>query len=299
MSPPNEILVAACCLWTLGLASDAALVHENWSAYHHISVIDQGGLRILSFNGSQETRMDLADPLAGHFDYTEIFHFPLLFNPKMTNVLMIGLGGGSTQRSYQFHHPRIRIDSVEIDPAVVIIAKRFFEVRESRTHRIRISDGRMFLRRSPVKYDAIVMDAYQMGRYGSHAPHHLVTKEFFQLAFTNLTDKGVLAYNVIGTAYGWQSDIVGSMYRTMKSVFPQVYWSPAAESQNVVILASKSPELMTAQKLRKQFGALVRAQELFPPGFDRRFNVFHTNAPPAAARAPIFEDKFAPPAALQ
>ena len=80
----------------------AVIVYEVTSPYHHIRVIDQQGLRTLSFDNSMETRMSLVNPLQGHFEYTEFFHLPWLWNPEMTNVLMIGLGGGSTQRAYQY-----------------------------------------------------------------------------------------------------------------------------------------------------------------------------------------------------
>jgi len=289
---------AALALALLPLAGWTAVIHEKWSEYHHIMVIDQGPTRILSFNGSQETRMSLNNHLLGHFDYTELFQAPLLINPKLTNVLMIGLGGGSTQRAYQYCHPEVRIDTVEIDADVVAIAKRFFNVRESPTHRIHIGDGRVFVRRSQGKYDAVIMDAYQMGRYGSQPPHHLVTQEFFALVSTNLSTNGVLAYNVIGTAYGWQAPMVGSMYRTLQSVFPRVYWMPAANSLNVVVLATKSKEPLTQSRLRKNFDELVKAGHEFPPGFHNKINVFHTNAPPTARDGVIFQDKFAPPGAM-
>jgi spermidine synthase len=283
----------------LVLPAQAALVHEVDSAYHHISVIDQAGMRILSFNGSQETRMALANPLEGHFDYTEFFHLPAVIRTNLTNVLMIGLGGGSTQRAYAHYYPRVKVDTVEIDPDVVLVARRYFAVAESPTHSIHVADGRVFLRRNSLRYDAILMDAYQTGRYGSSAPHHLVTQEFFQLAATNLTRDGVLLYNVIGTAFGWQSDTVGTMYRTMKSVFPQVYWLPAENSQNVVLLGTKSSEPLTLPKLRQQFEAGAKRQQRFPASLPARLTALHTNTPPAALRAPILLDKFAPPGALR
>ena len=46
------------------------IIFEATSAYHHIRVIDQDGIRTLSFDGSMETRMSLRDPLKGHFEYT-------------------------------------------------------------------------------------------------------------------------------------------------------------------------------------------------------------------------------------
>src|SRR2546422_8554543 len=58
----------------------SAIIFEATSAYHHIRVIDQEGIRTLSFDGSMETRMSLRDPMKGHFEYTEYFHMPWLWN---------------------------------------------------------------------------------------------------------------------------------------------------------------------------------------------------------------------------
>jgi spermidine synthase len=186
----------------LGRPVQAVIVYEVTSPYHHIRVIDQQGLRTLSFDNSMETRMSLVNPLQGHFQYTEFFHLPWLWNPEMTNVLMIGLGGGSTQRAYQYFYPKMMVDTVEMDPIVVEVAKTYFQVRESPTLRIHVLDGRIFLRRADTHYDAIIMDAYVAHRYGSFIPYHLATREFFQLASDKLTADGVLAYNVIGTLNG-------------------------------------------------------------------------------------------------
>src|SRR5947199_324293 len=85
----------------------ALIVFETYSPYHHILVLDQGGFRTLSFDGSTETRMLLANRLRGHFEYTEYFHMPWLWNHDIKRVAMIGLGGGSTQRSYQFYYTNV------------------------------------------------------------------------------------------------------------------------------------------------------------------------------------------------
>ena len=70
-----------------------ALVFEDTSPYHHIRVIDQNGLRTLCFDDATESRMSIQDPNQGHFEYTEYFHMAWLWNARITNVLMIGLGG--------------------------------------------------------------------------------------------------------------------------------------------------------------------------------------------------------------
>jgi len=272
----------------------AAIVFSQYSAYHHIQVLDQGGFRTLSFNGSQETRMSLTNSLAGHFEYTEYFHVPWLWNSNVKRVLMLGLGGGSTQRSFQHYYTNVVVDTVELDPVVISVAKKFFGVTETSQHKIHTSDGRVFLRRTPHRYDVILMDAYATSRYGSTLPQHLTTKEFFTQCSERLSDNGVLAYNVIGQIQGWRENLLGALFRTMKEVFPQVYMFPAGESQNVVLVATKSPERFDRTQVREQASELVQAGKIKLPTFSARLDSFMDTPPPAAARSPILTDDYAP-----
>lgn len=281
-----------------GIGLRAGVVYETTSPYHHIQVIDQGGTRILSFNGSMETRMSLQNPLRGHFEYTEFFHFAWLWNTNLSRVLMIGLGGGSAQRSFLHHYPAIHVDSVEIDPVVVRVATNFFHVRASERHRIQIDDGRVFMLRSRQKYDLIVLDAYVRHRYGSQIPHHLTTREFFELAREHLTEDGVLAYNVITTLSG-SVDMPTALTRTLQAVFPQVYCFRASESQNVVLLATRARTRMTLAEYQQRLAAL-QARSLQPPrGLLERARLFRTEPPAAVARARVLADDFAPVEGLE
>jgi len=285
-------LLAVLLVMATGLP--AAVVFETDSAYHHIQVVDARGIRTLSFNGSEETRMSLARPLTGHFEYTEFFHAPWIWNPDIKRVLMIGLGGGSTQRAYAHYHTNTHVDTVEIDPAVTNVARKYFGVVESPMHRIHVSDGRIFLQRSRESYDAILMDAYTTTRYGSSLPPHLVTREFFQLAQRHLTTNGVLAYNIIGQTGGFEPDIVGAVYRTLKAVFPQVYLFPAKTSQNVVMVATQSPVSYNLTRVHFVGSALIRSGRVTLPDFKRRLDAFKAVPPPAAAGSPVLTDDLAP-----
>lgn len=283
-----------CLLLGAGLFSAASLpavvVFSTYSAYHYIEVIDEGGVRTLSFNGSQETRMYREVPLQGHFEYTEYFHMPWLWNTNIRRVLMIGLGGGSTQRSYQHYYTNVTVDTVELDPAVVHVAKTFFKVQESPRHRIHTNDGRIFLRRSTNAYDVILMDAYATTRYGSSVPPHLTTQEFFALARNHLTTNGVMAYNIIGQMEGMNEAFIGSIYRGLRTAFPQVYFFPAEESQNVVLLATRTAEQFDSGRVQKEGVARLRDGVVTLPLFHERLKSFETSAPPAAARAPVLTD---------
>jgi spermidine synthase len=275
-------------------AAFAPVIYETTSPYHHIRVLDQGSTRTLCFDNATQSQMTLGSPLKGHFEYTEYFHMAWLWNSQLTNVLMIGLGGATAQQSFEHYYPGVTIRSVEIDPAVVDVAKKYFNYKESPRQKINVEDGRLFLRRSPERYDAIIMDAYVHGRYGSAIPQHLATQEFFELARDHLTTNGVLAYNVIGTLNGWQADLVGAIHRTLNSVFPQVYIFPASGSQNLVLMATRSPVKMDLAGVRRRATQLTDGGLVKLPGFKSRAERFMAQPPANVARSPVLTDDYAP-----
>ena len=186
------------------------VVYETVSSYHNVRVVDADETRTMYYDDTRESRMSLLDPNTGHLEYTEYFHMVWLWNADIRDVLMLGLGGGSTQRTFTHYYPDVTVSSVEIDPAVGEAAKRFFHYAESDRQKLYLMDGRMFLRRSTEKYDAIILDAFTQGRYGASIPAHLVTREFFELSKAHLTPNGVLAYNVMSTLRGCNADIAGA-----------------------------------------------------------------------------------------
>lgn len=288
LCPALLLLLAA------GMPARAEVVFETTSAYHNIQVTDEDGLRTLHFDATTQSRMNLTNPLTGHFEYTEMFHLVWLWNGKLTNVLMVGLGGASTQRAFEHDYPNLQMDTVEIDPAVLRVATDYFQFKPSSRQRVHLEDGRVFLRRSQQRFDAILMDAYTETRYGGFIPQHLATQEFFRLAAAHLTTNGVLAYNVMGNLRGWRADLLGAMYKTLKTVFPQAYLFPCASSQNVIVIATKSREKVGLSLLQQRGDYLINQHKVPLPTFRTRLNTFRGDAPPTAAHAPLLTDDFAP-----
>jgi spermidine synthase len=251
-------------------------------------------MRILCFDDATESRMSIEDPLKGHFEYTEYFHLPWLWNTQLNNVLMIGLGGASAQRSFEYYYPSVTVSTVEIDPAVVDIARDYFNLRVSDHQKVHVSDGRMFLRRSTAKQDLIILDAYVQGRYGAGIPQHLATKEFFEIVRDHLTTNGIVAYNVIGSVSGWRAEIVGAIYRTLNTVFPQVYLFPCKSSLNCVLIATKAKGRADINGLRVRAAQLVQAQKITMPTFRERLESLQARPPPNAGTSPILTDDYAP-----
>jgi spermidine synthase len=294
----NRRILSLAVLALAGTSSSAApigtTVFETTSAHHHIRVYDHNGLRTLSFDGSMETRMSLTDPSQGHFEYTEHFHMPWLWNGLITNILIMGLGGGSTQRSYARYCPEVTVETVEIDPTVLQVATNFFHFKEGPRQIVHISDGRVFLRRTDKKYSVVLMDAYVQNRYGGAVPYHLATKEFFTLAAEHLTTNGVMCYNVIGTLQSSRADLVGGIYKTLKAVFPHVYSFPSKQSHNVVLLATKSPQRVDFNTLNQRAASLIHYKRITMPTFRERLYAFRADAPANLQACKVLTDDFAP-----
>ena len=213
------------------------LVFEKESLYNSIRVVDTYPFRTLYFNRYPQSRVDLRNPDRGHFEYVEYARLLQVFRPQADRVAVLGLGGGSVSRLFLRLSPKIRVDSVEIDPWVAEVARRYFFVQENARHKIHIQDARQFLRKSRNRYDAIFVDAYLADYYGSYIPYHLATREFFRLLRNHLKPGGLALYNIIGTVDGWQNLLVRAMFKTAASEFPAVYLFPMRTIRNVILLA--------------------------------------------------------------
>ena len=112
---------------------------------------------------------------------------------------------------------------VEIDPEVVDVAYRYFELPRDPRFEVSVGDGRQFLAQNAGRWDAIVIDAF----FADAIPFHLVTREFLDLARSRLSPGGVIVTNAIGAIAGPGSNLFRSIYRTYRSAFPTVLVHPA------------------------------------------------------------------------
>ncbi|KQU80127.1 hypothetical protein ASD99_00960 [Mesorhizobium sp. Root695] len=115
--------------------------------------------------------------------------FGLLAQAEVSDVLMIGCGGGSL--GTMLDRVGVHVTIVDINPKAFQIAQQYFGL--PRGVHCCTSDGRDFLRADRHRYDAIVLDAYS----GRRIPDHLCAETFFGLAQTRLKNSsGMLIGNV-------------------------------------------------------------------------------------------------------
>jgi spermidine synthase len=180
------------------------------------------------------------------------------YAPDGQDVLCIGMGIGIVPM--QFAREGARVDVVEINPAVVPVAERFFDFEPARVT-LTIGDGRQFVATTTRRYDVIVLDAF----LGDSSPSHLMTREAFAAMHGCLKPGGVLVMNTISELDAGRDFMVASLSRTLAQVF-RSHRVHAAGNGNIFLAASDAPAMEPARPPDfARMPALVRgwAEEAF------------------------------------
>ena len=209
------LLLASLCIAQTALAD--RVIHREKSLYRNIVVTERSDRRCLAFSVKRQKRnqtcMNPEKPNQVVFPYVRMSFAGLLANPEPRHAMMIGLGGGTISNVLTELYPKLTIDLVEIDEAVVRVARDYFDFRESANTNVFIQDGRVFTRRAKIqgkKYDLIILDAYT----GDYIPEHLMTQEFLQDVHDLLTPDGIVAANTfaISKLYDLESQTYASVF---------------------------------------------------------------------------------------
>lgn len=224
-----------------GLAGDvdAKLLLEKRSLYRNIQVTEERDRICLKF-ANRERRLSrqscqyLDDPDRLVFDYGKLVFTGFLLNPEPERILVIGLGGGSLPRLMQKLFPDARIDSVEIDPAVIDVAREYFDFEVRPGDSVVARDGRVFVRRALLtgqRYDFVLLDAFT----GDYIPEHMMTREYLEECLDLLNEGGVLVANTFSSS---------RLYRHETATFAAAFdwfWNLRRQTGNRVVITGKMP----------------------------------------------------------
>ncbi len=228
---------APALLTILALGCDAQaedrILYEKPSAYSNIIVTENDeGLRTLLFerNGARQSVIKVGDPDHIELPYARVMSVGLALVQRPRRVLIVGLGGGTIPSFLHKHYPRTRIDVVDIDPAVIDVARRFFGFREDATLRAYAADGRRFIEECREPYDMIYLDAFGT----DNGPYALTTQEFLQSVRRAVTPDGVVLGNIWSRG---SNPLYDSMVRTYQEVFDDLYLFDVQGAGNKIVLA--------------------------------------------------------------
>lgn len=237
----------------------ADVIHQERSLYRNILVEDNGDLRCLKFNvkssKTQQSCLLKSQPKKLVFNYTKLLMASLLVNPDPKRILIIGLGGGTMSNTLAELYPQSEIDNIEIDPAVIKVARDYFGFFENDKIKTYAQDGRIFIKRALLKkqtYDWIILDAFN----GDYIPEHLLTEEFLTEAKTLLAEDGILSANTFSL-----SELYAHESATYKAVFGDFYQVANKTNSNRIILVSKKGFSDTSIKKSVDEGIVDKLEE--------------------------------------
>jgi len=279
-------LLALFAVWSMTSTRElpSGMLHFEVSPYQTLRVSEASGHRFLYGDRTLYSSMRLEDQMPA-LAYQRYAAGSLLLNPEIKSLLSIGMGSGGVGSYLRTALPDLDIDFVEIDPAVVRVARQFFFFQDDPRTRAHVDDARQFLRRSEKRWDYIHTDAY----IGLSIPFHLTTVEFFDEVKRHLTPDGIVGINVATTL---DAPFPQAILHTLANRFSTVFAFAVRSSSNVYIMATDSSVTMPKEEMIRVGGEL-----------DQRFDLEPSLALIAASRldialdpsqAVILSDRFAP-----
>ncbi|MEW5940856.1 MAG: fused MFS/spermidine synthase [Chloroflexota bacterium] len=271
------------------LKNSEGQVYETESAYNYIQVIQQDGYTMLRLNdGNGIHSIYHADKLYYGGPW-ELFLVGPYFYPDMNpadvgRIGIVGLAAGTAARQATAVYGPIPIDGWEIDPVIVEAGREYFGMTMPNLN-VFVEDGRYGLEHSPHQYDILAVDAYRP----PYIPPHMTTLEFFQMAASHLTPRGVLAINV-GRAPNDRS-LINGLATTLAAVFPSVHVVDIPGTLNSLVYATVQPT--SPQAFADNFMRLANDPSVHPL-LTQTLAVAYSNLQPGYEIAMVFTDDRAP-----
>ena len=194
------------------------ILFENRTGAQHLCIFENRFLgRVMTLDGVvQTTEKD-------EFIYHEMLtHVPLFSHPSPKSVLIIGGGDGGILREVARHKDISAITMVEIDPAVVKMAKTYFPAHsagafdDSRLS-LHFGDGAEFVQESDEQFDVIISDSTDPIGVGEV----LFESKFYQGVRARFRDERAIFVAQNGVPF-FQAEEVSRTFVRAKKSFPHV-----------------------------------------------------------------------------
>ncbi len=220
-------------------SNNTEIFYQTENEYGPIWVYDSKGIRCISFLEPPapiiQSCMSLSNKKVVLFDYIQMFLSTLFIKEDPRKILIIGLGGATIQKALNILVPNAKIHTVEINPDIPTIVKKYFGYKFNRTNRIFVEDGVQYVKNSPPnRYDLILIDAFSK----EYIPEGFLTREFMNNIKKTLKTNGVVAINTFISSE--KSDLESELF---KDTFGKYYNLKKANSKVMVAQANnKLPE---------------------------------------------------------
>ena len=147
----KAVMPMICMLMVFGISSVAhaeTIIHKERSLYRDITVYEEEGTRCMRFTrilSARQSCVSLNDRDRLVFNYTKMMLGALYLCPNPQKILIIGVGGGTLPTTLSSIFPTAEIHAVEIDPAVIKVAKKYSDFNPGKNITVFEEDGRVFV----------------------------------------------------------------------------------------------------------------------------------------------------------
>lgn len=181
------------------------------------------------------------------YGYAATAHMIMSEHPDPKSVLLIGGGVGGMIREL-LEYDLERLDYVELDPLLIKVTERYLdpgdrEALKERPVTVYHGDGRRFVKETKRRYDLVIINVPDPS---TAMLNRFYTLEFFREVRKILAPGGAMTTSISAPVdyYGWEvGNYAGSIYRTLRAVFPYVIVTPTEENY---FFASIGPGVVTS-----------------------------------------------------
>jgi len=157
-----------------------------------------GNLELTVFNGKKYLNSENTNYSYGSLQRVLNFSLKQLDLSKTSNALILGLGGGcvlkTLRQDFQYNG---NITAVEIDPVIIDIAEKEFDVVSNNSNKIICSDAFSFVKTDNSKFDLVIVDLFIDDRI----PEQFLTLEFWRNLLSHIDTRGKIIFNTLCTPY--------------------------------------------------------------------------------------------------
>lgn len=238
-------VLSGALLLTIALAQTptGAVSIDTTAAHYTIETVNYGSRTVQTIATSPsgyQSGVDMNNPDELVFWYTQELARLVATSPRKDKILILG-GGTFTLPRYLAHaYPESRIDTVEIDPALSDIARRYFAYDDPPNVQLRTEDARTYVAQTTESYDIVIVDVYS----GMDMPFSLITKEYGEALGRIVTRQGVVLVNIVASDSGPCADLFAATTQPYLDQFQYgAYrqYSPGTIRSNIIATFSHQP----------------------------------------------------------
>lgn len=198
-----------------------------------IQVRQLENIRWFHFNSPAiQSAMSVTQPDKLILPYARTMLAGFMFQPQPKSLLSLGLGGGAFERFFREKLPQLKLQSVELSPAVIEISREYFKL-DSDHYSVWQGSAEEYLAQTDQAFDMIFCDIF--GHDG--APPCLSNLSFYQNMSEHLNNQGVAVVNLLVK----DATEMLKMLQAAYPVFETLALLDVPEDRNIILFLSKQP----------------------------------------------------------